>query len=149
MPSPGWLHLALSREVERLAVDAAGAGGARTFLRAVADGVADGIGDIFSTKGYRRLRAAGEIWALVGRLAPDGDVPAFLARICRRRLLPTDWLNRELRDPCLLQNPPRVVPDDRTEEQRRFPELFRHLEARPGTAGYEPGRGLPQTEARI
>lgn len=56
---------------------------------------------------------------------------AFLERMCFRRMLPTPWLNAVVRDPLLLPFPPRVEEDDRTEEERRFPELFRaQIEAR-------------------
>jgi len=66
-----------------------------------------------------------------------GHVRRLLSAVCDRRLLPTNWLNAGWRPPLMLGEnaatlaAPRRIEDDRTDEERQHPQLFRaQLEAR-------------------
>lgn len=56
-----------------------------------------------------------------------GDLGEYLSQLCDERLLPTTWLNQDLQDSLYLKDKPFIIEDTRTEEQIKFPELFKHV----------------------
>ena len=61
-----------------------------------------------------------------------GRWTAFLEDLSSGRLVPTPWLNRNFREPLYLKDKPVVLPDTRTDIERRFPEFFREKLEREG-----------------
>ena len=59
------------------------------------------------------------------RLGARGAWRPFFAALADRRLTPTPWLNASYREPLYLTDVPRHIPDERSEAERAFPELFR------------------------
>jgi hypothetical protein len=81
--------------------------------------------DLSTVKGYRRVvmcqSLREDIEATLGRGAWAWLMPA----LCDDRLVPTLWLNKDFREPLYLLDKPVYVQDTRTEEERKYPQLFR------------------------
>eukprot|EP00873_Tetraselmis_striata_P002029 jgi/Tetstr1/422293/TSEL_013137.t1 len=55
----------------------------------------------------------------------------FLTAMCEGRLNPTTWLNKNFREPLYLLDEPVWLEDNRTEEEKKYPQFFRKdLEAK-------------------
>ena len=117
--------LELSRCVERWASDLEGTGGAREFLVRVAAGGLVGRWDPSDLRGYERTRLCQEIRDEAAALVGRARVRELLSAIVDHRLMPTGWLDDGAGDPLRLADRPAAEADDRSEWERKYPQLFR------------------------
>ena len=86
--------------------------------------------DLGTVKGYRRAIMCQGVRDEVEETLGAGAWSTLLPAMCRNRLMPTPWLNRDFREPLLLTDKPVIIEDTRSADERRYPTLFRRkLEA--------------------
>ncbi|KAK9832042.1 hypothetical protein WJX81_001230 [Elliptochloris bilobata] len=128
LQGPGAAAAAAARRLEERVGAAEGIAHIRRWLLIIAHNDEARWIDTATVAGYRRVvmcqEARDEVEAA---LAPGERGAALLLSMCERRLLPTPWLNKSFREPLYLTVRAIQLPDTRTDEQRRFPELFPRL----------------------
>lgn len=117
--------LRLSRTLEERVAAVEGPGGVRRWLRLVGAGREVETLDLGTVEGYRRAVMCQGIRDEVEETLGAGAWAELLPAVCRGRLVPTPWLNANYKPPLLLANGPMVYEDTRTEEERKYPTLFR------------------------
>jgi hypothetical protein len=134
-PPPRAAGPRVARALEERVAAVEGPRGARRWLLAVARGAegaapAPGL-DLATLAGYRRVVMCQGVRDEVDASLGAGAWATFLPAVCDGRLAPTPWLDAFAAEPLLLTSAPEATVDDRSEEERRFPALFRaRLEAR-------------------
>jgi len=126
----------LSRAIEERVADVI------LWLRRIASGQETKCIDLSTVKGYKRARMCQDIWDEITLSMGEGTWADALRRIIDCRLEPTPWLNENFREPLLLTDTPVRIEDTRTEEERKYPTLFRQkLE--------KEGWHVPKTESTV
>ncbi|KAI7844155.1 hypothetical protein COHA_002290 [Chlorella ohadii] len=118
--------LRLSRALEQRVADVEGPGDVRHWLQLIGHGEEHEWIDLGTVKGYRRILFCQSVRDDVAGALGHGAWSHLLPRMCEGRLVPTPWLNKQdFREPLYLTDKPVVYKDTRTEEERRYPQLFR------------------------
>jgi hypothetical protein len=129
-PAADAAPLRLSRALEERVAAAEGAARVRRWLCLIARGGEGELLDLGTVAGYKRVVMCQGIRDEVEESLGVGEWARLLPAMCEGRLAPTPWLDLDARDPLLLKDRPVIVEDTRSEEERRFPQLFRRkLEA--------------------
>jgi len=122
--------LRVSRALEDRVAQTVGVSDVKRWLRIISKGSAAKFLDLSTVKGYKCARMT---QAVRDDLACSGlSVETALARIIDHRLEATPWLNQNFREPLLLTDTPKVYEDTRTDEERKYPTLFRKKLERDG-----------------
>lgn len=124
-PSPEGTPLRLSRALEARVADVEGPADVRHWLQVIGHGEEHEWIDLGTVKGYRRVVLCQGVRDDVEEALGTGAWADLLPRMCRGRLVPTPWLNKDFREPLYLTDKPVVLEDTRSEEEKRYPELFR------------------------
>eukprot|EP00210_Caulerpa_lentillifera_P005554 g5313.t1 len=98
----------------------------REWILKIDQGKALKLLDLGTVDGYKKLELIERILTEV-KMNIEEAQGNYLSLICEGRLLPTTWLNQNLQDPLLLKDKPILIEDKRTEEQIKYPELFKHV----------------------
>jgi len=137
-PAPDAAALRVSRALEERVAEFEGPSEVRRWLQLIGHGDEYSAIDIGTVKGYKRVvlcqsirddvddnlgltdnknnnnnNKSGNMWAVL------------LPAMCQGRLVPTPWLNINFREPLYLSDKPVRLEDTRTEEEKKYPELFR------------------------
>jgi hypothetical protein len=143
-PAADSAPLRAARALEARVADAEGPARVRRWLRVVARGGEAEALDLGTVAGYRRVVMCQGLREEVDETVGPGAWAALLPAVCAGRLAPTPWLAAGGgRDPLLLGDRPVVVEDARSEEERRFPQLFRRKLEAEGWAVPPPVSTLP------
>jgi hypothetical protein len=130
VPAKDAAPLRLSRALEERVATVEGIRGVKRWLSLIGSGKEWRAVDLGTVAGYRRALMCQDIRDEIEQTLGVGAWAALLPAVCDGRLTPTPWLNANFREPLLLKDTPVVVEDDRTEEERKYPQLFRRkLEA--------------------
>jgi len=125
-PAQDAAPLRLSRALEERVAAVSGPAKVRRWLQLIGAGKEADFIDLGSVEGYRRaVLCQGVRDEVEESLGQEGAWATLLPAVCRGRLLPTPWLNRDFREPLLLTDKPLRLEDTRSEEERRYPQLFR------------------------
>lgn len=134
--------LRLSRAIEERVADVVGVADVKHWLRRIASGQETKYIDLSTVKGYKRARMSQDIRDEITSSMGEGTWADALCRVIDCRLEPTPWLNENFREPLLLTDTPVRIEDTRTEEERKYPTLFRQkLE--------KEGWHVPKTESTV
>jgi Cupin-like domain len=131
-PASDAAMLRVSRSVEERVAAVEGPGAVRQWLSLIGAGIEGPMLDLGSVRGYRRAMMCQDIRDEVEEALGVGSWASLLPAMCRNRLLPTPWLNRDFREPLLLTDTPVIFEDSRTDDERRYPTLFRRKLMRDG-----------------
>uniref|UniRef100_A0A1D1ZXM2 Cupin-like domain-containing protein n=1 Tax=Auxenochlorella protothecoides TaxID=3075 RepID=A0A1D1ZXM2_AUXPR len=124
--TPGAAAVHLSRALEERICEAESPKAVREWLLRIAAGMEiEGV-DLATVKGYKRIVLCQGVRDDVEAVLGQGAWSTFLPSMCEGRLQPTPWLNKNFREPLYLTDVPVRLEDDRTEEEKKYPELFRH-----------------------
>lgn len=124
------LSLRLSRVIEERVESVVGQSDVKLWLELVSKGKETDRINLGTVAGYHRAVMCQDIRDEIDQTLGQGTWSQFLSSMCRLRLTPTPWLNQHYKDPLLLKYQPVIVEDTRTEEERKYPTLFRRkLEA--------------------
>eukprot|EP00887_Chlorella_sp_A99_P002105 scaffold21.g2105.t1 len=141
-PAAAAAPLRLSRVVEERVAALEGLSDVRHWCQVIGHGEEHEWIDLGTVKGYKRVVACQGIRDDVEAGMGPGAWATLLPRMCEGRLVPTPWLNKDFREPLYLLDRPVWVEDTRSEEERRYPELFRtKLEAE--------GWSVPKTTSTV
>ncbi|KAL4450030.1 hypothetical protein ABPG77_010699 [Micractinium sp. CCAP 211/92] len=124
-PSAEGTALRLSRALEARVADVEGAAEVRHWLQVIGHGEEHEWFDLGTVKGYRRIVFCQGVRDDVEEALGAGAWADLLPRMCEGRLVPTPWLNKDFREPLYLTDKPVVLEDGRSEEEKKYPELFR------------------------
>lgn len=124
-PSQAAAELRLSRPLEERVMAAEGMNRVRYWLQLISTGREWKVLDLDTVKGYRRACMCQDIREEIEQTLGPGKWAEFLSSVCLGRLQPTPWLNTNFREPLLITDKPLVFEDDRTEEEKKYPQLFR------------------------
>ncbi|KAL4452346.1 hypothetical protein ABPG75_008008 [Micractinium tetrahymenae] len=124
-PSPEGTPLRLSRALEARVAEVEGPADVRHWLQVIGHGEEHEWIDLGTVKGYRRILFCQGVRDDVEDALGTGAWADLLPRMCEGRLVPTPWLNKDFREPLYLTDKPVVLEDTRSEEEKRYPELFR------------------------
>lgn len=129
-PSKDAALLRLSRALEERVMVAEGMARVRYWLQLISTGREWKVLDLGTVQGYRRACMSQDIRDDIEQTLGTGKWSEVLSAMCAGRLEPTPWLNAHFREPLLLTDKPVIYEDDRTEEEKKYPQLFRRkLEA--------------------
>ncbi|KAK9868843.1 hypothetical protein WJX84_005438 [Apatococcus fuscideae] len=120
------IPLQVSRLLEERVAAAEGVPNVRHWLQLIGHGDEEHWVDLKTVVGYRRIVLAQEVRDELDLNTDMADsweklLPGFVDA----RLLLTPWLNQNFRERLYLLDKPVRLQDDRSEEERRYPELFR------------------------
>lgn len=124
-PAADSILLRVSRALEERVADVVGVSEVKRWFRIIASGSETKYIDLNTVKGYKRARLCQDIRDEMGRSLGEGAWSRLLPRVLDHRLQPTPWLNEHYREPLLLTDTPVRIEDTRTEEERKYPTLFR------------------------
>ena len=124
-PDPAAASLRLSRVVEERVAAVEGPSAVRRWISLIGAGTEGSRLDLGTVAGYRRAMMCQNVRDEVEESLGAGAWAALLPAMCRNRLMPTPWLNKDFREPLLLTDTPLVIQDTRSEEEKRYPALFR------------------------
>ena len=120
----------VSRALEDRVAQTVGVTDVKRWLRIISKNIEAKFLDLSTVKGYKCARMIQDVR---DDLACSGlSVETSLARIIDHRLEPTPWLNQNFREPLLLTDTPKIYQDTRTDEERKYPTLFRKKLERDG-----------------
>ncbi|KAK9844525.1 hypothetical protein WJX74_003603 [Apatococcus lobatus] len=123
---PASIPLQVSRLLEERVAHAEGIPNVRQWLQLVGNGDEDALIDLGTVRGYRRSVLVQELRDEVDlNLCQTGSWANLMTAIVDARLFPTPWLNKKFREPLYLLDKSVQLHDDRSEEERKYPELFR------------------------
>lgn len=129
-PAKDAAPLRISRVVEERVNAVEGPSASRRWLMLIGNGIEGSRLDLGTVQGYRRAVMCQGVRDEVEETLGVGVWATLLPAMCRNRLMPTPWLNRDFREPLLLTDKPVIIQDTRSEDERRYPTLFRRkLEA--------------------
>ena len=131
-PSQEAASLRVSRAVEQRVTAVEGPSGVKRWLSLIASGNELRHLDLGTVMGYKRAVMCQDVRDEVEQGVGPGTWATALPAICANRLMPTPWLNKDYREPLLLSDTPVVYQDTRTEEERKYPQLFRRKLEREG-----------------
>lgn len=117
--------LRVSRALEERVADVVGVPEVKRWFRIIASGTETRHIDLNTVRGYKCARMCQDIRDEMGRSLQDGAWSRLLPLVIDHRLDPTPWLNKNYREPLLLTDTPVRIEDTRTEEERKYPTLFR------------------------
>lgn len=124
-PGRDSIPLRVSRAIEERVAEFEGIGGVRRWLQLIGKGEEHAAIDLSTVKGYKRIVLCQSIRDDIDENLGRGAWGDLLPAMCRGRLKPTTWLNAEYREPLYLSDKPVQKADSRTEEEKKYPELFR------------------------
>ncbi|GMH34419.1 hypothetical protein BSKO_02253 [Bryopsis sp. KO-2023] len=123
--------LQVSRLLEQRVGEQEGIESMRKWLLEIADRSESKRIDLGTVQGYKQIQMCMMVRDEIELNLEGSNWQELLRKICDDRLLPTPWLNKDFREPLYLHDKPIWREDTRTEEQIKYPELFRHkLEGR-------------------
>jgi len=132
--------LRVSRVVEDRVSQTVGVSNVKRWLRIIANNAETKYVDLATVAGYKCARMTQDIRDDLDTVLANttssrsGSLSASAA--CRliidHRLEPTPWLNQGFREPLLLADTPKIYQDTRTDEERKYPTLFRKKLERDG-----------------
>ena len=129
-PSKVGAPLRISRVVEDRVSQVEGPSAAKRWLMHIGKGTEGNKLDLGTVQGYRRAVMCQRVRDEIEETLGAGAWATLLPAMCRNRLIPTPWLNRDFREPLLLTDKPVIIQDTRTGDERKYPTLFRRkLEA--------------------
>lgn len=129
-PSEEAAPLRISRALEERVGAIEGPSGIKKWLTLIGSGLEADQLDLGTVSGYKRALMCQGVRDEVEETLGRGAWAEFLPAMCRGRLRPTPWLNTEFREPLLLTDKPVIIEDTRSEEEKKYPTLFRRkLEA--------------------
>ncbi len=131
-PASAAAMLRASRSVEERVAAVEGPSAVRKWVSLIGQGAEGPMLDLGTVLGYRRALMCQDIRDEVEEALGVGSWASLLPAMCRNRLMPTPWLNRDFREPLLLTDTPVMIEDNRTEDERRYPTLFRRKLMREG-----------------
>ena len=131
-PSSDADMLRVSRSIEERVAAVEGYVAVRRWLSLIGAGVEATMLDLGTVKGYRRARMCQDVRDAAEEALGVGSWASLLHAMCCKRLTPTPWLNCDFREPLLLTDIPVIIQDDRTDDERRYPTLFRRKLMRGG-----------------
>jgi hypothetical protein len=137
-PAPDAAALRVSRALEERVADFEGPSEVRRWLQLIGHGDEYSAIAIGTVKGYKRVVLCQSIRDDVDDNLGSADNnirssngnsgnmwAVLLPAMCQGRLVPTPWLNVNFREPLYLSDIPVRLEDTRTEEEKKYPELFR------------------------
>lgn len=134
--------LRLSRAIEERVGDVVGVADVKRWLSRIASGQESKYVDLSTVKGYKRARMSQDVRDEITSSLGEGTWADALRSMIDYRLEPTPWLNENFREPLLLTDTPVRIEDTRTEEEKKYPTLFRKkLE--------KEGWHVPKTESTV
>ena len=134
--------LRLSRSLEERVAHVVGESDVKRWLNIIASGNEVKHVDLGTVQGYKRARMCQDVRDEMERSLGAGAWATALPKVTDHRLEPTPWLNTAFREPLLLTDTPKQIADTRTEEEKKYPTLFRHkLE--------KEGWHVPQTKSTV
>ena len=122
--------LRVSRVLEDRIAQTVGVPHIKRWLRIISKNTETKFFDLSTVKGYKCARMTQDTRDDLA--CSDLPVEASCTLIIDRRLEPTPWLNANFREPLLLTDTPKVYQDTRTDEERKYPTLFRKKLERDG-----------------
>ncbi|GAB4818813.1 hypothetical protein N2152v2_005859 [Parachlorella kessleri] len=125
-PARDSAELRLSRHIEERVADFEGVQDVRHWLQLIGHGEEGEWIDLGTVRGYNRIVFCQSVRDDVDATLGQGEWARLLPALCQGRLVPTEWLNKDFREPLYLLDKPVWVEDTRSEEERKYPELFRH-----------------------
>lgn len=129
-PSEEAAPLRISRALEERVGAIEGPSGVKKWLTLIGSGLEVDQLDLGTVLGYKRALMCQGVRDEVEESLGQGAWAEFLPAMCRGRLRPTPWLNKDFREPLLLTDTPVIIEDTRSEEEKKYPTLFRRkLEA--------------------
>jgi len=131
-PASDAAMLRVSRSIEERVAAVEGPSAVRKWVSLIGKGSESAMLDLGTVLGYRRALMCQDIRDEVEEALGVGSWASLLPAMCHNRLIPTPWLNRDFREPLLLTDTPVVIEDSRTEDERRYPTLFRRKLLREG-----------------
>ncbi len=131
-PASDAAMLRVSRSVEERVAAVEGLSAVRQWVSLIGKGAEGPMLDLGTVVGYRRALMCQDIRDEVEEALGVGSWASFLPAMCSHRLMPTPWLNRNFREPLLLTDTPIIIEDSRTDDERRYPTLFRRKLLREG-----------------
>lgn len=117
--------LRVSRALEERVADVVGVSEVKRWFSIISSGNETKHVDLNTVKGYKCARMCQDIRDEMERSLGVGAWSRILPRVIDHRLEPTPWLNKQFREPLLLTDTPVRIEDTRTEEERKYPTLFR------------------------
>lgn len=118
--------LRVSRALEERVGDVVGVSDVKRWFRIIAAGNETRYIDLNTVKGYKCARMCQDIRDEMVRSLGEAAWSRLLPSVIDHRLEPTPWLNEHYREPLLLTDKPVRIEDTRSEEERKYPTLFRH-----------------------
>lgn len=125
VPAKDATLLRISRAIEERVADVVGESEVKRWLRIMASGQEVRHLDLGTVQGYKRARMCQDTREEIENSLGEGSWMTNLSKICTKRLEPTPWLNQNFREPLLITDTPRRIEDTRTDEERKYPTLFR------------------------
>jgi hypothetical protein len=131
-PAKDSMLVRVSRTLEDRVAQVVGVANTKRWLRIISKGNEMKIVDLGTVSGYKHARMCQEVRDDMEQSLGCGSWSTLLPLVIDRRLEPTPWLNENFREPLLLTDDPVIVQDTRTEEERKYPTLFRKKLEREG-----------------
>ena len=117
--------LRLSRALEEQVADVVGVADVKRWLRIISRGQEHQILNLGTVDGYKKARMCQDVRDDMEQSLGESSWATMLPQVCANRLEPTPWLNENFREPLLLTDKPIRLEDTRTEEEKKYPTLFR------------------------
>lgn len=151
VPSREGTLVRVSRAIEERVANVVGISDVKRWLQIIAGGNETRHLDLSTVNGYKRARMCQDIREEMESSLGEGSWSKHLPSICQNRLVPTPWLNKNFREPLLLTDSPVRIEDTRTDEEKKYPTLFRqklekegwHVEPTKSTVPI-PGVNIPE-----